>query len=245
MKKPDMRITGAGEPTLLFVHGYACAHDNWDRQLDALSANFHCIALDLPGHGQSPIPDTVSVGVLAEAVSSVKERVGGNKVVLVGHSMGCRVVAEAYRQSPDKVVGLVFVDGSRFTGDPDVAITLTRDAANGGDPNTQPQPARAPSLRRKFRDDLALRVLHWDLEEAETAVKQIAVPVLVLQSTNIGDDLERTPLQLGMTTPWMDLIAALVPQSEAKIITGSGHFIMIDAPQALNDEVAKFAAKLG
>ena len=238
-----MRITGAGEPTLLFVHGYACAHDNWDRQLEALSAKFRCIALDLPGHGQSPIPETASVGVLAEAVSNVKERVGGNKVVLIGHSMGCRVVAEAYRQSPEKVVGVVFVDGSRFTGDPDVAMTLTRDGANRGGPNTQQQPVRAPSLRRKFRDDLALRVLHWDLEEAETAVKQIIVPVLVLQSTNIDDDLERTPLQPGMTTPWMDLIATVVPQSEAKIIAGSGHFVMIDAAPALNDEVAKFAAR--
>jgi hypothetical protein len=34
-KKPDKRITGAGEPSLIFVHGYACAHDNWDRQLEA------------------------------------------------------------------------------------------------------------------------------------------------------------------------------------------------------------------
>jgi pimeloyl-ACP methyl ester carboxylesterase len=47
-----------------------------------------------------------------------------------------------------------------------------------------------------------------------------------------------------MTTPWMDLVASLVQKSEAKIIPGAGHFAMIEAAPAVNDEIRAFAAHL-
>ena len=257
-----MRIVGTGEPTLIFVHGFACAGGDWDRQLAALSPKFRCIAFDLPGHGTSPLPETVSVGAMAEAVNSVKERAGGNAAILIGHSMGCRVITEAYRRSPAKVVGLVFVDGSRFAGDlapkPSVATdTISRSDADaamtrsftdmffeGSDPEIrQSIVRRALGLDLAFRTKLTPLVLRWDVEEAEEALKQIAVPALVLQSTGIRADHTRTPLQPGMTTPWMDAVAKLVPQSEAKVITGAGHFTMIEAAPALNEEIGKFAGR--
>ena len=42
----------------------------------------------------------------------VRRHVGDGPVVLVGHSMGCQVVLEAYRQRPEKVAGLVLLCGS-------------------------------------------------------------------------------------------------------------------------------------
>jgi pimeloyl-ACP methyl ester carboxylesterase len=47
-----------------------------------------------------------------------------------------------------------------------------------------------------------------------------------------------------MTTPWMDLVASLVQKSEAKIIPGAGHFAMIEAAPAVNDEIQTFATHL-
>ena len=122
-----MRIAGTGEPTLIFVHGYSCAMDDWDLQLDALSEDFRCVALNLPGHGGSALPGTASIEALAEAVNNVREQVGGGKIVLIGHSMGCQVVTEAYCQSPTDVAGLVFVDGGKFGGDLESVTTLLTD----------------------------------------------------------------------------------------------------------------------
>ena len=47
-----------------------------------------------------------------------------------------------------------------------------------------------------------------------------------------------------MSTRWMDLVAGLVPKSEAKIIPGAGHFAMIEAAPAVNDEIQTFAKRL-
>ena len=110
----DYLVQGTGDPTLIFVHGFACALDDWEEQLRGLSPSFRCAALDLPGHGYSAEPDTACIEILAAAVNRVKDQVAGSTSILVGHSMGCRVIVEAYQQSSATVSGLVFVDGSFF-----------------------------------------------------------------------------------------------------------------------------------
>src|SRR4051812_31838567 len=110
-------VRGTGDPTLIFVHGFACSLDDWEEQLRGLSPSFRCVALDLPGHGDSAKPNTVSIEVLGAAVNRVKDQVAASNTILVGHSMGCRVIVEAFQQSGTTVSGLVFVDGS-FLGEP-------------------------------------------------------------------------------------------------------------------------------
>jgi len=259
----NFRVTGSQDPTLLFVHGFACALDDWDAQVNALSPKFRCVALDLPGHGASAKPTTVSIAALGSAVAQVKEQVGARSTILVGHSMGCRVIVEAYLQSPSGVAGLAFVDGSLLGGDPETGIQRAKDAIKkaGMDPLTQrlfndmflegSDPklrerlvARAQSVDPGFREELFVDLVRWDLTKAKDAFKQIKVPALVLQATFINPELKRVPMQAGMTTPFMDAIAASVPNSEAKIVTGSGHFAMIEAAPAVTDEIGKFAARL-
>jgi pimeloyl-ACP methyl ester carboxylesterase len=46
-------VRGTDNPTLIFVHGFACSLDYWEKQFRGLSSRFRCVALDLPGHGDS------------------------------------------------------------------------------------------------------------------------------------------------------------------------------------------------
>jgi pimeloyl-ACP methyl ester carboxylesterase len=113
----------------------------------------------------------------------------------------------------------------------------------GSDPKLRERlVARAQAIDAKFREELFLDLIRWDLDKAKDALKQINVPVLVLQSTFLNSELKRAPLKDGMTTPWMDAVTSVVPKSQAKIISGPGHFAMIEAAQAVTDEVQKFAA---
>src|SRR5215213_3406449 len=79
-------VRGTGDPTLIFVHGFACSLDDWDEQLRGLSPRFRCVALDLPGHGASAKPETVSIEFLGAAVNRVKDHVAASSTILVGHS---------------------------------------------------------------------------------------------------------------------------------------------------------------
>src|SRR5437588_8373957 len=51
---------GNGETALLFVHGWACDETVWSEQAPALAEKFRVITIDLPGHGQSDKPNTIS-----------------------------------------------------------------------------------------------------------------------------------------------------------------------------------------
>jgi pimeloyl-ACP methyl ester carboxylesterase len=258
----NFQSTGSKEPSLIFVHGFACSLSDWDGQVKALSPNYRCAALDLPGHGKSAMPEEPTIEALARAVNVVKDRMAGNRAILIGHSMGCRVILDAYLQSRADIAGLVFVDGSILGGDPETGVAKARDAIAkvgmdafsrrlfndmflpGSDEEIkQSIVSRAASIDAKFREELFLNLVRWDLTKSRDALKQLTVPALVLQATYINSDLKRAPIQAGMTTPWMDAVAQLAPKSEARIIQNSGHFAMIDAVQPTNDEIGKFALR--
>jgi pimeloyl-ACP methyl ester carboxylesterase len=44
---------GSGDPPLVFVHGLACAHEDWRHQLGYFSPSHRVVSLDLRGHGRS------------------------------------------------------------------------------------------------------------------------------------------------------------------------------------------------
>src|SRR6476659_8612182 len=108
-------VVGYGLPPIVFVHGFACAHTDWDVQTSHLAPYHQTIAVDLRGHGASPgNTDECSIERYGADVAEVMHYLDVPPAVLVGHSMGCRVAIEAALQAPHRVSGLVLIDGSQF-----------------------------------------------------------------------------------------------------------------------------------
>ncbi|MDM0021789.1 alpha/beta fold hydrolase [Variovorax saccharolyticus] len=254
---------GANDPTIIFVHGFACAADDYQAQIDALSSSYRCIALDLPGHGASAMPAQPTMAALAQAVNDVKERSGARKVILAGHSMGSKVVREAYRQSTEGVVGLVFIDGSVYSGNPDtinanLRAQLAREGykewakrqfdsmvMDNGDPKLRQRlAARAQALDPDFAEALLVDAVRWELPSGLESMKHIAVPTLLLQSTYFTSDYKRVPLKDGIKTPFMELAPKVIAQCEVRTISGVGHFPMIEAAPVVNQHFREFAARV-
>lgn len=98
---------GAGRK-LLLIHGLGGSWRSWSPILDTLSAQRRVIAVDLPGHGDTPATaDSGSFAGLMDAVERHIANSGLAGVDMVGSSMGARVVLElARRGSVGHVVAL-------------------------------------------------------------------------------------------------------------------------------------------
>ena len=118
-------ITCQGRPPILFVHGFGCAHSDWDAQVAHLSARYQTVAIDLRGHGVSPgTSEECSIERYGADVAEVMQTLALRPAVLIGHSMGCRVVVEAAMQATARTAGVVLVDGSQFA--PAMEATLKK-----------------------------------------------------------------------------------------------------------------------
>ena len=104
-------IFGTREPTLVFVHGWSCDARYWRAQVPVFFKKYRVVVLDLAGHGHSGISRTkYSMGSFGEDVRAVTESTGSHSVILIGHSMGGSVIAEAARLMPGRVIGLIGID---------------------------------------------------------------------------------------------------------------------------------------
>jgi pimeloyl-ACP methyl ester carboxylesterase len=88
----------AGPAQVVFVHGWAGTRAQWNRTIEALAADWHCVAVDMPGFGESgPPADDLSPAGLGSVALQIVTALNPNGVVLVGHSLGALVALEATR----------------------------------------------------------------------------------------------------------------------------------------------------
>ena len=111
----------AGAPPLIFVHGGSDESRSWDRLARAFREEFHVLALDVRGHGDSEwspgsqyaIPDVMlDVVRLAE--------VAGPPARLVGHSYGASTSLIAAGTFPEHFAGVVAIEGTHTMNTPDL-----------------------------------------------------------------------------------------------------------------------------
>jgi pimeloyl-ACP methyl ester carboxylesterase len=147
-----------GKPPILFLHGGALTAHTWDLCCLALRDDFHCLALDQRGHGDSDwAPDlNYSIAAQREDIKGFAEASGLDRFVLVGMSMGAingLAYAIAY---PETLSALVLIDAGPNVRRP--GSRRIRDFVNGG---TEPETLEAIIARalefNPRRDPVILR----------------------------------------------------------------------------------------
>ncbi|MGO4689332.1 alpha/beta fold hydrolase [Glaciibacter sp. 2TAF33] len=98
-------------PTVLAIHGITASHLSWPylaAQVDGASV----VAPDLRGRGRSnSLPGPYGLPRQADDLAALLDRLGVDRVVTVGHSMGAFVAVWLAHRHPDRVSSLVLVDG--------------------------------------------------------------------------------------------------------------------------------------
>lgn len=103
---------GGRGPTLVLLHGFAADKNVWLEQLRLLTPNFHVIAPDLPGWGDSTRVDGASYNIDAQAarLQGFVDTLRLPRFVLVGHSMGGAIAGAYAADHPEKVAALALID---------------------------------------------------------------------------------------------------------------------------------------
>lgn len=99
-------------PRAVMVHGFRGDHHGLALIADALAERWEVVVPDLPGFGRGEqLPGrTHDVETYAEAVASLLEDLGGEPVVLVGHSFGSVVAARVAARRPELVAVLALIN---------------------------------------------------------------------------------------------------------------------------------------
>ena len=97
--------------TILFLHGLGVSSWMWQDQVEALSQDYHCLAVDLPGNGESYQVEWVSFADTAVQLADIiQQKATGGKAHVVGLSLGAYTAVSLLAHHPE-VVSSVIVSG--------------------------------------------------------------------------------------------------------------------------------------
>ena len=109
-------VSGSAGPEIVMVHGAGGTRWEWVESMTSFwRPNHRVLAPDLIGFGDSPRRDMVhSTGYLGEFLATFLESTCSGRVMLVGHSLGGRVILDVALRRPEAVEGLVLISPLGF-----------------------------------------------------------------------------------------------------------------------------------
>lgn len=240
-------VHGKGALSLVFIHGWSCDSRYWHNQVSAFSRNYNLITIDLAGHGHSSSNRRdYTVLSFANDVKAVIEKENIDQAILIGHSMGGGVIAEAARLMPEKVVAIIGVDTLQ-----NVAETFPQSAI---DDMMKPfeidfQRAMKAFVSPMFPQGSDAALVRWINDDMASAPKETALSA-VRNYMNQYVDGQAAEVFKNVTVPVISINARLWPTNtganrkhiqtyELFYIENTGHFPMLEKPDEFNSILEK------
>jgi pimeloyl-ACP methyl ester carboxylesterase len=211
---------GTGTPDIVALHGWLHESSDWDDILRSENA----LALDLPGHGNTPVPE--SVWGSPEYAKLVVDAVAGvttEPFILAAHSFGGRIAVHIAANHPELVAGLVMTGVPLFqrrAAQPPLAYRLVKGLARAGVvPDSLLQRARdrygAPDYRasRGVMKPIFVKLVNENYDEQLARIDAVGTPVYLIW----GADDAAVPVSVAVQA--RDAVRA----SELRVVAGAGH----------------------
>jgi pimeloyl-ACP methyl ester carboxylesterase len=228
-------------PTLVLIHGAGGSSNSFLPQIRGLDPSMNIFALELPGHGNTPGPGSSSITSYADWVHETLAGPFFESFFLGGHSMGGAISLEMGLRFSNKIQGLILISTGATLGVSPKLLTGLQEQphqtlvkinewsyAKGTDPKVIAQSIQ-------LMEQTPLSVILEDFQACNQFQRQdevvgIKMPTLIL----VGDQDVMTPPDSSR------FLQEKIPASQLVIISGSGHMVMLENHQEVNQAIREF-----
>lgn len=233
---------------VVFLHGYTDSHDSFSRVAPLMPPEIRAFYLTMRGHGNSGRPGAYAMELFASDVTGFMDRIGIEKAVVVGHSMGSFIAQEVALSHPERVAGLVLIGSGASCSDNKVLAELKAYVDTLKDPidrgfvrefqaSTVAAPVPEAFLDHVVDESMKLKADEWQKVLAalmavdhREQLSAIAAPTLVLWGEQDGVFGASEQLFLGTH----------IPDATLKLYADTGHGLQWERPQRFVADLSDF-----
>lgn len=247
------RMEGQGQPIIL-IHGYPLNDNLFKNQLRKLSQHYKVITPDLPGFGHSEANgDDATLQMYAKAMFGLMDKLGIQKAVIGGHSMGGMTAIEMYKMHPERFDGLILIDTAAIAA-PLPRKMLWKGYAQLGQQSdhdkvmTMLLPGEMLSDHTRMHKKQIVREAKQMIREASEngivgggkalanrpdnsdVLSDVDVPTLII----VGSEDPITPIAIAKK------MHNAIDDSQLAIIKGGSHLAVLEKPQQANRRIMRW-----
>lgn len=255
-------VHGGEGARLIFIHGAMGDWRSWAPQWDAFSARFDCVAYSrrysFPNRNDQPSPHHSALDE-ADDLRRLMDRLGWPDALLVGSSYGGFTALALAAAHPQRVRAIVAIEppmmkyAYRSAAGAAVADAFRRDViepANaafragddargallmtGGIAGAGHAVTTGEAMQRRLQNVLAMKRLALSSDEfpllPPQTLARLPMPVMLISGTDTPD----------VHAAIFDNLCAAMPQARAERISGAGHGVTRDRPDAFNELAIAF-----
>ncbi len=227
-----------GAPSIVFLHGVGTSGWMWEKQIAALS-DFHCLNVDLPGHGKSNNVTWVSLADTADQIAEIIQARSTNEWAhVVGLSFGA-YIALVLLERHANVVDCVVISGVTAEPMPNrvllnlqlwlMSVLLKRHWFVNMQARSLHLP---PDMESAFTKDLLAMSMNAYSRIWQEVVDFYVPPLLRL--VNSPTLITAGGRESKIITQTVDVIQKIMPNAQGRLAPGVGHGWNVEAPELFN-----------
>ncbi|ARD48227.1 alpha/beta hydrolase [Sporosarcina sp. P37] len=258
IKRNAVRITGTGQETIVFAHGFGCDQTVWNRLIPAFEKQYRVITFDYVGSGQSDKSAYTAeryetLSGYAQDVIEICDALNLKDILYVGHSVSGMIGVLASIERPDLMSKLIMIGPSpHYLNEPDYYGGFEREdidelldmmemnykeftkylapiaMKNEDRPHLS---AEFESMLYTNNPGIARRFAEATfMSDVREELSKVTVRTLILQPTE--DSI--VPLEVG------EYIQQRIPNSELVVMQAKGHNPHISHPEETIRDIKRF-----
>lgn len=230
-------------PNIVFIHGAGGDKQQWEKQKDYFqSLGFGMVIPSLPGHGESQLPDSISIKTYSDVIFRLLDFIKLSRVTLIGHSMGGAIALQLLLEySPGMIDKLVLIGtGAKLNVAPLIFELIENDFKEALRLMGEFSYGKNTPLKIKRENEKILRhngaqILTHDFEacrqfDMRIELGKIKIPTLII----CGQDDMMTPVKFST------YLHEQLPNSQLELIPNAGHFVFQEASEKVNTYIHDF-----